>query len=169
MTSLDSVLRNHIDFNIWASQRLLAAVDTLTPEQRERDFGTADRNVLGTLLHLYRSERTWLRRLRHDDSQQHQNLPLEESWDAVRTGWPAVHEQWRIWVGGLTESDAEQVLTYKDSKQQSWSDPVWQIALHVVNHSTHHRGQVMGFLRALGTAPPPLDLIFYTRHKAASR
>jgi len=32
-----------------------------------------------------------------------------------------------------------------------------------VNHATHHRGQVSGFLRAMGHAPPPLDLIAFYR------
>ncbi|MEP7352919.1 MAG: DinB family protein [Acidobacteriota bacterium] len=33
--------------------------------------------------------------------------------------------------------------------------------LHVVNHATLHRGQVMGMIRQLGIAPPVTDLIFY--------
>jgi uncharacterized damage-inducible protein DinB len=33
----------------------------------------------------------------------------------------------------------------------------------VVNHGTHHRGQVSGFLRSMGHTPPALDLIAYYR------
>jgi uncharacterized damage-inducible protein DinB len=32
------------------------------------------------------------------------------------------------------------------------------IVLHVVNHATHHRGQVSAFIRALGHRPPATDL-----------
>jgi uncharacterized damage-inducible protein DinB len=38
----------------------------------------------------------------------------------------------------------------------------------VVNHGTHHRGQVSGFLRVMGHTPPPLDLVFYYREQAAA-
>ncbi|MFL6446663.1 MAG: DinB family protein [Bryobacteraceae bacterium] len=38
---------------------------------------------------------------------------------------------------------------------------------HVVNHSTHHRGQVSGFLRAMNYTPPPLDLVAYHRQRTA--
>jgi len=34
---------------------------------------------------------------------------------------------------------------------------------HVVNHSTMHRGQVVGMFRQLGIDPPSTDLIFYVR------
>jgi uncharacterized damage-inducible protein DinB len=39
--------------------------------------------------------------------------------------------------------------------------------LHVVNHGTHHRGQVAGFLRSMGRKPPVLDLIAYYRQTGA--
>ena len=44
-----------------------------------------------------------------------------------------------------------------------FNQPVWQLVLHVVNHGTHHRGQVSGFLRAMGHKPPKLDLVSYYR------
>jgi uncharacterized damage-inducible protein DinB len=42
-------------------------------------------------------------------------------------------------------------------------EPDWKLVFHVVNHATHHRGQVAGFLRTMGRVPPPLDLIAYYR------
>jgi uncharacterized damage-inducible protein DinB len=34
--------------------------------------------------------------------------------------------------------------------------PAWQIVVHVVNHATPHRGQIVGMLRKLDMkAPPP--------------
>jgi uncharacterized damage-inducible protein DinB len=41
------------------------------------------------------------------------------------------------------------------------ADRLW--LKRVVNHGTHHRGMVSGFLRAMGHTPPPLDLIAYYR------
>jgi len=39
----------------------------------------------------------------------------------------------------------------------------------VVNHATHHRGQAVGFIRAMGHQPPKLDLIFYYREQDAQK
>jgi uncharacterized damage-inducible protein DinB len=54
-------------------------------------------------------------------------------------------------------------IVYRDLKGRTWKQPVWQLVLHLVNHGTHHRGQVSGFIRAMGATPPPLDLVFYYR------
>jgi uncharacterized damage-inducible protein DinB len=55
------------------------------------------------------------------------------------------------------------VIHYQDMKGNSYTSTLWEIVLHVVNHATHHRGQVAGFLRTLGHTPPPLDLIRFYR------
>jgi uncharacterized damage-inducible protein DinB len=38
--------------------------------------------------------------------------------------------------------------------------------VHVVNHATLHRGQVVGMLRQLGIRPPATDLVFYYYEQA---
>ena len=45
-------LRTHLDYTAWASARLLEAADKLTPEELTRDFGTADKSVVGSLAHV---------------------------------------------------------------------------------------------------------------------
>jgi uncharacterized damage-inducible protein DinB len=49
---------------------------------------------------------------------------------------------------------------------RTWTQPIWQLVLHVVNHGTHHRGQVSGFLRTMGRVPPVLDLVAFYRRNA---
>jgi uncharacterized damage-inducible protein DinB len=63
--------------------------------------------------------------------------------------------------------DASTPLTYQDLQGRTHATPLWQIVLHVVNHGTHHRGQVAAMMRAMGHVPPPLDLIRYYRETAA--
>src|SRR5262249_47350111 len=57
------VLRTHLDYTAWASQLLVDAAAQLSPEELDRDFKTADRNVLNTLVHIYAADRLWLARL----------------------------------------------------------------------------------------------------------
>ena len=46
--------------------------------------------------------------------------------------------------------------------------PAWQIVMHVVNHGTLHRGQIVGMLRQLGVKPPSTDIVFYYYEQAAA-
>lgn len=63
----------------------------------------------------------------------------------------------------LETADFATLLTYTNSRGEQYTNTVGDIAFHVVNHTTHHRGQIMAQLRQAGIAPPPTDYIFYKR------
>jgi uncharacterized damage-inducible protein DinB len=160
--SLDT-LKSHIDYTVWASQVILKAAAALSPDELTRDFGTADKSVLGTLLHVCGGDLVWIERMYgvsltarpYDDSASLATLEDE---------WPRVWERWKKYVAGLTEEAAEAPVSYATFKGVPYQTPVWQIVLHVVNHGTHHRGQAAGFIRSMGKTPPALDLIAFYRY-----
>lgn len=158
MVSVDA-LQQHIAYSDWASRRVLAAAAELTGEELNRDFGTSDKSVLGTLVHVFRADRMWLARTRGE------LINFAEAGDAelavLQEKWPEVLSGWGQWVA--TVADPASAIRYQDLKGNWWETPVWQIVMHVVNHGTHHRGQVSGFLRTMGHKPPPLDAIAYYR------
>jgi uncharacterized damage-inducible protein DinB len=160
------LIRNHIAYSAWATQRLFDAAAPLSSEQLNRNFGTADKSILGTLVHIFRSERSWRLRIKEGTPAIPYKLPEDEQWAILLKQWPVIHQDWREWAAGLSDADSGRVVDYTDLKGNSWSQPLWHIVLHVVNHSTHHRGQVSGFIRVLGLTPPPLDFIAYMRQRA---
>lgn len=162
MTIGADILRTHLDYSHWANGRLIEAAHSLTAEELTRNFGTADKSVLGTLVHVYASDRTWLRRLIGAPA-----VAFVTEGDyrvsVIEEDWPALGHRWQEWASPLTDADVRKSLAYLDLRGNAWEQPVWQIVLHVVNHGTHHRGQVSGFLRSMGRTPPALDLIRYYR------
>ncbi|HUI80049.1 MAG TPA: DinB family protein [Bryobacteraceae bacterium] len=160
------VLRMHLDYTAWASRRLVDIASRLSADELKRDFQTADHSVLGTLVHVFGADRIWLGRVTGAASGPFLT-DADYSLAVLQNDWPALHEKWRQWAAGLTDASAEQVISYKDTQGNAFQRPLWQLILHVVNHGTHHRGQVSGFLRAMGQTPPPLDLTAYYREQAA--
>jgi uncharacterized damage-inducible protein DinB len=155
-------LRAHLDYTAWAASRLLDAAAQLPPEELTRDFGTSDKNVVGTLAHIFAADRVWIGRIQ---GRAPAKFITEEDRDLafLQREWPAVLRSWKDWAAGLTAENVAEVASYHDLKGNAWTTPWWTIVLHVVNHGTHHRGQVSGFIRAMGHKPPPLDLIAYYR------
>jgi uncharacterized damage-inducible protein DinB len=153
------VARTHLAYTEWATSRILAAARELSSAELTRDFGTANKSVLGTLTHVFGADRVWLARLEGGA----QEWPREYDLADLESDWTALYARWQSWASGLEETAIAERVSYRDLKGNPWVSPVWQIVLHVVNHGTHHRGQVAGFLRSMGKTPPPLDLIAYYR------
>jgi uncharacterized damage-inducible protein DinB len=158
-----TALRTHLDYTKWASARLVEAAGALTSEELMRDFGTADHHVLGTLVHAYAADRIWLARIRGTPPARFLDPEKDMHLSVLQNDWPKLMEEWRSWAAPITEESFALRHSYKDLKENSYETPLWQIVLHVVNHGTHHRGQVSGFLRSMGHTPPPLDLMAYYR------
>lgn len=159
------ILRNHLSYTAWASQRLVGAASTLSSDELSRDFKSADHSILGTLVHVFAADRIWLVRV-SDAPPAPFTTEADYRLEVLQNDWPALHERWRKYAESMTDESAAGIIAYKDTKGNAYSQPLWQIILHVVNHGTHHRGQVSGFLRALGHTPPPLDLSAYFREQA---
>lgn len=155
-------LQNHLAYTRWATEQLLHAASELTPEELARDFGTADKSVLGTLTHVFRAEKVWLARVEEKTPPPFKE-PGEEDLAFLVENWPRLHQNWRAWADNTKAEDLGGTLVYHDLRGNERRDVLWHIVLHVVNHSTHHRGQVSGFLRAVGRTPPSLDLIQFVR------
>ena len=153
-------------YTAWASRRLMDVVARLSPEELNRDFQTADHSVLGTLVHVFAGDRIWLARVKGEAVKPFVT-EADYSLAVLETDWPRLQENWRQWALTMTDQSAQASVAYQ-SQGVAFSRPLWQLILHVVNHGTHHRGQVAGFLRTMGQAPPPLDLTVYYREQEAA-
>jgi uncharacterized damage-inducible protein DinB len=157
-----ATLRTHLDYTTWATRKLLDSAARLSDEHLNHDFGTSDRSVLGTLVHTFAADRVWFYRLAGGENPGFVS-EADRSLAVLQEKWPELLERWKQWAAGLTDEGVRTEVTYKDLKGNTWTQPIWQILLHLVNHGTHHRGQVSGFLRSLGQTPPATDLIYYYR------
>lgn len=160
-------LQQHIDYNVWASRRLIDTVSGMSPEELAHDFKTADKSILGTLAHLYAAERNWLARMKEGRTAVQNRTTGDGQLEPLIGKWTETQSEWKTWISQLPPEAPNQIMEYLDLQGRPWAQPLWQIMLHVVNHATHHRGQVSGFLRALGKVPPPLDYIAFVRERTA--
>jgi uncharacterized damage-inducible protein DinB len=166
MTQSD--LRTLLDYHYWARDRLLTAVDALTPEQFTRDMGSSFRSVRDTLAHIVGAETAWLARWQgHSPTAL---LPPDQFPDvaAVRKVWTSLEGQVRSFLDDLGEEGVARVFEYKMLSGAPGASPFWQMLQHVVNHASYHRGQVVTMLRQLGAPPPKsLDLIAFYRENSS--
>jgi len=119
-----------------------------------REMNVSHKTMFDTLAHIYFGDRVWLERVVASP------IPAETP---MESGWRRVIEGWLEWADAPGDSDLERIVVYKDSRGNAHQSTVRQIVMHVVNHATLHRGQVMAMFRQLGLAPPPTDLMHYYR------
>lgn len=161
-------LRTLARYNLWATQALMAHVDTLPEADYRRDVGLFFKSIHGTLNHLLVGEHLlWFRRfaegvspaLALDTEAEPDRARLRQrlvdgalSWLPLLDVWP--HERL---VGQLD---------YRRMNGQAVSLPFAPTLSHVFNHGTHHRGQVTAALTMLGRSCPELDMVIMLQQEA---
>ena len=159
-------LRTMLDYHYWARDRLLEALEPLSPEQFNRDLGSSFKSIRETIVHTYAAEWAW-----HSRWQGHSPtalLPDDQFPDlaAVRRAWSQHEGDMRAFLDGSGEDGVSRVIEYKLLSGEAGASPLWQMLQHVVNHASYHRGQVTTMLRQLGATPAkPMDMIAYYRTK----
>jgi len=157
-----------IDYNYWARDRLLDAVQPLSPEQFTRDLGSSFRSVRDTLAHLHAAEWIWYRRWMGESPTALPPADRFPDLDSVASAWCDLEAQIRAYFSPLDDRALERVIDYKSTVGVPGASPLWQMLQHVVNHQTYHRGQVTTMLRQMGAAPPKaMDLIAFYRERSA--
>jgi uncharacterized damage-inducible protein DinB len=163
-------LRTLVDFNYWARDRMLAAVEPLTADQFLRDLGNSFRSVRDTVVHTYSAEWVWYTRWQGESPTA--PIPFDKFPDlgSLWTAWRELERSIRGFVDGLDDAALARVLDYRLMNGQPGRSAYWQMIQHVVNHGSYHRGQVTTMLRQLGAPPPKsTDLIAYYREKAEAK
>lgn len=70
----------------------------------------------------------------------------------------------QVWRLFLDDADLDQEVAYVNMAGQHYVNTVEQIALHVINHGTYHRGHLRGLAESEGLDDfNDTDLILYFR------
>jgi uncharacterized damage-inducible protein DinB len=151
-------LHRLIDYNQWADERILTAVDGLSHDElarsREAYFGTITQN----LQHTVAAQRNWLARWKGMTPQYGEEF--SRPWREI---YAETHAGLRAFVAGLSDQTAGESLRFTDSRGNAHEMPLDQAIVHVVNHGTAHRAETGLLLERLGRSPGDLDYVLFCR------
>jgi len=158
---------NLFRYNTWADRRILDALANLPEDIVLRDLGSSHGGLHGTMLHVVFAQNVWLLRWKGEPIdaafQVQKNSPTLAS---VREAWERTGEETaRFFAGKLSDAFLAETFEMRNSKGESFVHAYGDSMIHLVNHSSYHRGQIAGMMRQLGVRPPGTDYIIYTRER----
>ncbi len=159
-----------IEYNYWANARVLNAAAQLTPDRLSAPRGLSHGSVRGTLTHILAAEIVW--RLRCQSGLSPAALPAEgdfPTFDILRARWAEEEAALRAFIAALTDEQLSSAIDYTTTKGVPFSNTLWQLLAHVVNHGTQFRAEAAVALTAEGRSPGDLDLLLFMRERERLR
>ena len=149
-------------YNQWANRVIFDAVAALPAGEPEKPRTTLFKNMVHTLNHNYVIDRIFQAHLEgrsHGYSARNtpEHPPLPELWQKQQEV-DAWYVKWADGGPGLDE-----VVNFEFVGGGAGSMTRGQMLLHVVNHTTYHRGFVADLFYQVPARPPVTDLTVYLR------
>lgn len=164
--TMKELLRQFATYNIWANQKILELILSLPGERQKQELSSSFKSLYTTVLHMWDAESTWWQRMKLHERIIVPSENFNGTMQDVCNGLLQQNHQWLDWINNATEIGLEHVFHYQNTKKEQFKQPVWQMILHVFNHGTYHRGQLVNMLRQLGIEKiPQTDFIVWSRKK----
>jgi uncharacterized damage-inducible protein DinB len=156
-------LSRYVSYNVWANK---AIADFLV----DKDHNLLDKEIISsfssirkTIFHLADGQYVWLSRLKGTSPTEwpSRSMKPEEAIPALMNTSTA----YALLCEGKDDSFWNQIITFKAMDGTEYKESIGNITMHLMNHSTFHRGQLITMFRQVGFEGkmPRTDLIAYLR------
>jgi uncharacterized damage-inducible protein DinB len=163
---MKEILQQFSSYHSWANQLLLDTISQLPEEQHTQRIASSFDSLLKTVLHIWDAESIWWQRMKLSERI---IRPSENFSGKMKDAAESLLQQnkaWNEWVINAQEHMLQHVFIYQNTKKEQFKQPVYQMLLHLFNHGTYHRGQLVTMLRQLGVDKiSPTDFIVWSRRK----
>jgi uncharacterized damage-inducible protein DinB len=151
-------------YNAWANRVMFDALAALPPGEAEKPRTTLFKNMVHSMNHNYVIDRIFQAHLEgrpHEYSTRNtqEHPPLAE----LRRAQEAVDAWYVQWAGKIAEPKLDEVVQFEFVGGGEGAMTRGQVLLHVVNHTSYHRGFVADLFFQVPARPPTTDLTVYLR------
>ncbi len=159
---MKEMIRNYVAFNTWANERISGEIITLTDEQLLQEMKSSFKNISETMQHIWNAQNIWLERLKGNSPAQWPAVAFDGTKEALTAGLMASSHALEERAADYGKKQLREEISYKTLNGTEGRSSVYKILMHVVNHGTYHRGQLVTMLRQAGkTEIPSTDLIAF--------
>jgi uncharacterized damage-inducible protein DinB len=152
-----NAFRHFYDYHFAENHKTWDYVTQLTDDQFSQPVDYSRGSVRDQILHLISCDTAWfsgLRGVEIPDDLDSADFPDRKS---IRAHWDNVEQMMRDYLANLRDD----MLFEKPLAGEDKDLVLWQVLLHVVNHGTDHRAQLLRVLNDLGVKTTYQDYIFY--------
>jgi uncharacterized damage-inducible protein DinB len=154
-----NAFRHFYDYHFTENRKIWdRCIAGLTHEQFTRAVGYSHGSVRNQVVHMMSVDDTWFSGLRGVEVPKRLNPGDFEDRQSVRAYWDRVERRMRDYLAELRD-DMLFERPFPDGEDKDLI--LWQVLLHVANHGTDHRAQLLRLLDDLGVKTMAQDYIFY--------
>jgi uncharacterized damage-inducible protein DinB len=163
---MKELLQQYAAYNIWANKILFDRISKLPEEKITQEVASSFPSIYKTVVHMWLAEDIWWQRHKLVENITALSETFTGNFEEAITGLAKQSQLWAAWVDTANEYQLTHVFAFVRNKEQH-KMKVHDMLLHLFNHATYHRGQLVTLLRQLGEVDkiPSTDFSTWCRTK----
>jgi uncharacterized damage-inducible protein DinB len=163
---MKQLLQQYAAYNIWANKIITERIAQLKEDVINKETPSSFSSIYKTVLHLMDVESLWWQRMKLVEHPIWPGKTFDGNFETLAAELIFLSKQWHDWISSANEINFTHVFAYHNSKKEYFKQPVYEMLLHLFNHQTYHRGQLVTMMRQNGFEKiPATDFIVFSRKK----
>ncbi len=166
---MKQLLQQYASYNLWANKIITDRLSQLSTDILNREMNDSFGSIYKTVVHLMDVESIWWQRLKLQEHVEWPGRTFDGNFEELSQQLLSLSRQWSEWVQNANDVNLDHVFGYQNSKKEFFKQPVYEMLLHLFNHQSFHRGQLVTMMRQNGIEKiPRTDFIVFSRNKTSS-
>jgi uncharacterized damage-inducible protein DinB len=146
------------DYHFSENSKVWVYITQLSPEQFTQNVDYSHGSVRDQVIHLMNVDEIWFSELRNVELIQSYKAAAVDDRESIRAYWDGIERDMRDYLANLRDEELDdKPIQFEEDKDLI----VWQVLLHVVNHGTDHRAQLLRTIHDFGIKTSSQDFVFY--------
>jgi uncharacterized damage-inducible protein DinB len=156
-------IRLLFEYHYWASERVWDCIMALTDEQFVQPLDYSQGSIRNHIVHVMSTTQRWIKRLQQVDVPAHLAFGDYPTRAETKAMWDVLKAAALDSILAFDQIQLDEIVTWElPARNINTHNPRWEILLHIANHATDHRAQILAMLHTqFGVKTVEQDLIFY--------
>lgn len=153
-------------YNLWANKKICDFILNAGEPIADAEIKSSFHSIRKTLYHTWDAQVIWMKRLNGEPANTWPSHNFEGTLSDAVNLFLENCETFVRFAGSLSEIEMKKIISYQALDGTSYQSTIEEIIMHVMNHGTFHRGQLISMLRIAGVDKlGSTDMIRYFREQ----
>jgi uncharacterized damage-inducible protein DinB len=151
-------------YNDWVNEKIFEMSKQLTEEHLQKPVNFSEGSYIKILAHMLEAHDVWLRRILGEEVKAFHFLDTSSLSNLIEFYHQLKIKTFSI-IDNLSQEDLNKSITYRTTQGNIYTNTIFEILFHILNHSNTHRSQLKLLLKDYQVNTQNIDYIFFSREK----